>query len=1102
MNLSKRILILFCGVIQIFMLSHFSAGAANPLKLPGLISDNMLIQQGKPIKLWGNGGSGQVTAKIMDDSKIIAQGTAVVQNNSWSMELPSLLAGGPYMMTFSSGVEEIAVSNVLIGELWVTGGQSNMAMKVSALKGAYKNDILPSAVMDKIRLFIPTGDVSSSTKETDISGSWVVADPETAKQFSAVGYAALSEMYNQLQLPVGGLYTAVSGAMMYQLKGGDSSGVYYNKMVHPMSYMNVAGVLWYQGESDRGGINLTNYTNFRDTFNDLISTWRSAWNDNLPFIFVQLPSSPMTVSGGTVYDFSIARLGQLASYYTIENTGMAVSLDCQPNTAVGDDPLHPSDKFKIGQRLAYSAMALHYGRKTAFSGPMFQNYEIKNNKILLTFSNVEDGLQTTDGGTPRCFMIAGDDGVFYEGTGEIIGSNQLLLSSPHVASPKKVHYCIDNEFIPTTSSNVYSSVNLVNSAKLPASPFITDTIIMPYEVKPKITVPELTYTALVGEMFSMPGTIQVINQSGGIERKSVAWKDVVIDTATVGSTRLFGLVKDTGCIAYATVNVVEDTGAKRAKVEITDSARAQITISGKVSDGSAGQHVNILALNPGVSIEDAKTDITKLQYQGSVDSQIGGSYEHTFTLNLPNDFVDGDLMVYVGGDDFDTPETHIVYYASFEKVIKIAKEICNSEKTVSELASLMNTYQKALSINTVLFVNADKNFIAENLKKSLYAENINFSNEAAAVSDLQNRIKQFALLDCFRLNRKDLIFNGTNYLWENVIPLYDIDINGITVCHIYTNSINQNAKINVTNGLFGQSYATPEDLRKCFAKMIILQGIKNNISEGYGFVSNILTRANAEFASVSIPKYLKLSNQSNANIGIVKAKSSLTVGNMETVIESAAEISSSSPMVGKTSSKGSGGGNVALAAAVPIDVVQIDSVPVFSDLETVPWAKTAIEFLSEKQMIVGDGSKLYYPDNFITREQVAKMICMAFHLAEGKRNATFDDVNTDEWYSPYVDAVIQQGIMNGYNKATFGVGDYVTREDFAAVMFRSVKPTEDSGTPDFTDVNTISDYAKESVAYMQRKNIVSGYEDGSFRPKGYVTRAEAAKVIYELIKED
>lgn len=571
--LKKTVLFLLAGVFCLGCVGQVSA--ASDLILPDLISDNMLIQQAKPVRLWGSGGgtTGEtVTAEIKDGNTVINSGSGKIDaNGKWQIEMPAMFVGGPYTVTFSANGKNKTVSNVLVGELWVQGGQSNMERTVNGISNSeYKNEILPKETKNEIRLFYNNANITQTTAADDLDGKWVIAGPSTVGGYSAVGYSALEELHNQLGVPVGGICNAIGGVGMDSFYGpstpGGTGAGSYNAKTAPLTNFNIRGVMWYQGEANRN----ESADGFATKLEKIITTWRNGWNDpDMPFIYVQLPASPMRywaswLNAYIVEDFSTARLGQTKIYQSMDKVGMAVSIDCAPvhSEKDGEDALHPWNKKPIGQRLAYSALALAYGQDVVYSGPMYLSKSVDGNAMTLTFSNVEDGLKTTDGKAPRCFYIAGSDKKYYEAAAEIVGKNQLKLTSSQVASPVHVAYSMEKIMYPYKDYNdqgavihTYPDVNLINSVGLPVSPFMTDVSYTPKEVKPSYLAGFYNRTVGLNSSYQLPETVELTKPDGTIEVKKVTWSIDDFNTKTEKSYIFYGFPEGTDCIVPAAVKV-------------------------------------------------------------------------------------------------------------------------------------------------------------------------------------------------------------------------------------------------------------------------------------------------------------------------------------------------------------------------------------------------------------------------------------------------------------------------------------------------------------------------------------------------------------------
>ena len=453
--------------------------AVSQLRLPAVISDNMVLQRNAEAMIWGWDNPGvQVNVRAgwtLDEFE--AQADA---NGEWSVILPTTIAGGPYNI-YIKGSNEIVVSNILLGDLWICSGQSNMEYKINWM-GGWRNPQFARDSIDieknkypLIRLFQHEKN-TSDTPLSDFEGEWMPVNTGTVAEFSAVAFFFGRELNRKIVVPVGLVSTNWGGTpaeawtSRESLDGNDELQYYtdrdysdvpeekkpshlYNAMIHPLVKMAITGVIWYQGEANRHDA-----LHYRKLFPAMIKDWRKQFNQgDFPFYYVQIaPYNYDKPMGG-----ALVREAQLMTL-ELPGTGMVVTTD------IGDpEKLHPVKKQEVGRRLARNALALHYGVKgLTYSGPIFERMEIGEEdgikKARLFFSHIARGLEST-GGDPGCFEIAGDDRVFYEAQALIEGDN-VIVWSDKVSNPVAVRFGFKNA----------SEPNLYNSEGLPASPFRTD----------------------------------------------------------------------------------------------------------------------------------------------------------------------------------------------------------------------------------------------------------------------------------------------------------------------------------------------------------------------------------------------------------------------------------------------------------------------------------------------------------------------------------------------------------------------------------------------------------------------------------------------------
>lgn len=445
--------------------------AFSQINLPAFFSDNMVLQQKTMASVWGTDKPN--TTITVKGSWNESATTKTDEAGKWKVKVKTPEAGGPYSLTIK-GSNKLVLQNVLIGEVWICAGQSNMEMPLQGYHNQPvngSNEAILNATNSNIRLFT-VGRNASLTPEKDVTGDWLIASPQTAKDFSAVGYYYGRKINDLLNVPVG-LISIVWGASRVEAWMDQetlsefenieiakeipdeypqhSPALLYNGMIHPLKGYSAKGFIWYQGES-----NITKPDQYLHLFPAMISQWRNQWQQGtLPFYFVQI--APFKYWGNNpVY----LREAQLKSLQLVENTGMVVTLD------IGDcEFIHPPEKRIVGERLAYWALAKDYDFEgIACSGPVYKTYEItEDGKIDVFFDECPNGLSSF--GMPLSgFEIAGDDKIFYPATAKINENSTVSVFSETVPNPVAVRYC----FIPCPVGTLF------NIEGLPASPFRTD----------------------------------------------------------------------------------------------------------------------------------------------------------------------------------------------------------------------------------------------------------------------------------------------------------------------------------------------------------------------------------------------------------------------------------------------------------------------------------------------------------------------------------------------------------------------------------------------------------------------------------------------------
>lgn len=486
--------------------------AASPVRanvtLPTVLSDNMVLQRGMPIAIWGHADPDeQVTVTLMGDKASAVAGP----NGQWQATLGPHPAGGPYSLTVT-GKNTVTLSNVLIGDLWLCGGQSNMEF---TLRRASTATAAIAASADPLLRFFKVRTAKPTAPADDVQGAWTVSGPDTAGAMTAVGYFFGRDLRKAEGIPIGLISSNVGGtpaqswtraaplaanpdlkrryvdtdsanqakhdaamaAYTTALAAAKAAGtkeptkpfgfwpssVLYNGMIAPLVRLPIEGVLWYQGES-----NSHDPEGYWALLPTMINDWRAQWNEPaLPFLIVQLAPFGSHEDHDTAW--AKTREAQAEIARTVPHVGLAVITD------VGlQDNIHPTNKEPVGDRLALFARKQVYGEKELVAeGPTYRAMQIMGSKIKVTFDNVGDGLAIRGGEASAVpvpadrlvgFTVAGPDGQFVPAEAKIVGKDTVEVSAPQVPQPKAVRYGFVN----------FPVVNLWNKNGLPACPFRTD----------------------------------------------------------------------------------------------------------------------------------------------------------------------------------------------------------------------------------------------------------------------------------------------------------------------------------------------------------------------------------------------------------------------------------------------------------------------------------------------------------------------------------------------------------------------------------------------------------------------------------------------------
>jgi sialate O-acetylesterase len=446
------------------------------VKLPAIFGDNMVLQQQTEAAIWGK-ATLNTTVKVTTSWNKKSYTARADKDGNWKLKVSTPVAGGPYNITISDG-KALTLKNIMIGEVWVCSGQSNMEMPMKGFRNqpiTGSNEYISTSSNEQIRLITVPRTTSLSTLE-DFKGNWKNCEPENVSEFSATAYFFGLMLNKALKVPVGLICTSWGGTRIEpwisenglkkfdwvklpdktQAQTGTLSPqtptVLFNGMINPIAGFGIRGAIWYQGESNRN-----EPVQYQQLIPGLVENWRSVWGvGEFPFYYVQI--APFDY-GPTGLNSAYLREAQLKASTAIPNIGMACIMDTGEK-----DIIHPANKKATGDRLAFLALVKTYGKKGyAGEGPVLKEMKVEGSFVRLTFDNAVNGLAFL-GKELSCFEVAGANKRFFPAKA-FITNQGITIFCPSVAEPVAVRYAFRDFIIG----------DLFNTEGLPASSFRTDT---------------------------------------------------------------------------------------------------------------------------------------------------------------------------------------------------------------------------------------------------------------------------------------------------------------------------------------------------------------------------------------------------------------------------------------------------------------------------------------------------------------------------------------------------------------------------------------------------------------------------------------------------
>ncbi len=465
--------------------------AFSAITLPRVIGSNMVLQRGQAVPIWGWAAPGEKVTVEFAGQKKTAKADA---DGVWEVRLGKLNASGIADAMTISGSDTVTLTNILVGEVWLCSGQSNMEKPIGLQQGQkpvpnFEQELATGDGHPNIRLFKVEKTLAAAPARDVPAHGWAVCSSNAldAMKFSAAAYFFAREIVKELNVPVGLVESAWGGtrvepwtppagfdqvsalAGLAKFSAGTNkldnktTTAIYNGMIAPLKPFAIRGALWYQGESNCMDVN--DGPAYADKFEALIKGWRKVWGQgDFAFYYVQLAPYSYFSNRDKPRVNSPEELPLIweaqARCLRLPNTGMAVITD----TVENPKDIHPENKQDVGKRLARLALNKTYGRKDIVcTGPMFKAMKVKGSEAILAFDNGGSELHCRDSQELNSFTIAGADGKFAPATARIEGET-VVVASPEVAAPKAVRF----------GWHELAQPNFFNEAGLPASPFRTD----------------------------------------------------------------------------------------------------------------------------------------------------------------------------------------------------------------------------------------------------------------------------------------------------------------------------------------------------------------------------------------------------------------------------------------------------------------------------------------------------------------------------------------------------------------------------------------------------------------------------------------------------
>ncbi len=527
---------------------------------------------------------------------------------------------------------------------------------------------------------------------------------------------------------------------------------------------------------------------------------------------------------------------------------------------------------------------------------------------------------------------------------------------------------------------------------------------------------------------------------------------------------------------------------------VSESDGQTVKISGAISSGEANVPVSIDVFAPGKDytdleqvIENGGDTTTVLAHRYEVKSNENGTFEHVISVvddpDIEGDALSGVYKVIVWPMDSDSSESTTFLFTNFDDMAKTFKKL-KEKSSYEEVLEFLNENVYRVGVPYAFYENADKTNIAKMVFD--YIKSNSFDTDSPVA--------------CAEIMKKAALIDGLTT--GNVADAFDytaeLSIDNSDIKNLYKKEYAVSLYGEISKGFVNKPIESFDEFYNLLNELFILSVVKK--SDGVGNVKEVID---------AFEKELEIEPTSNLNV--YRKIMNVSYKSLDDLVDAYKKAyKSEKDSVSNQGFGGSGGsgnsvGNYGVSADILEQEIKRDGLPleIFTDIESVGWAKAAIVYLAEKEIVNGKGEGKFYPLDSITREEFTKIVAGAFLADEEEKELPFEDVDAEEWYVPYIKKAYNAGIITGYNDRQFGIGENITREDMVVILYRVAlekgfaKAGESILT--FKDGNEIADYAKTAVASMAEMGIINGKEFDFFAPKDFASRAETAKTIYRLI---